>query len=315
MQHPSTPNVPKNHLMPDGGDGDWADYNRLKAQTYDPVHRSIYDSFRYADLSDPNDRLLVEALAQLCDIQLFARCNQQTYRVRSEYRLIDAINLVLSSYDLHMEAPDCLTIPGGDGVVWLWPVYPEAKNKGEEEEDAEDVGEEEDAGVSTETAEPEEWWRPAAASGDRPVRWMVRSWEELETPFPFSRTDANKDNADIWSVPPTPLACYEAKAAANVRLEALYRQKQWEIDNGCHYDSAPLLDDLAKAPEDRLQGDVTYLYPPAGRKALMYCSTTPESHHAHIQSVNAESVQGKFGGTNLGAESLAQIATWQQKKS
>ena len=205
MQHPSTPNVPKNHLMPDGGDGDWADYNRLKAQTYDPVHRSIYDSFRYADLTDPNDRLLVEALAQLCDIQLFARCNQQTYRVRSEYRLIDAINLVLSSYDLPMEAPGCLTIPGGDGAVWLWPVYAEAKNKGEEDEDAEDVGEEEDAGVSTETAEPEEWWRPAAASGDRPVRWMVRSWEELETPFPFSRTDANKDNADIWSVPPTPV--------------------------------------------------------------------------------------------------------------
>ena len=310
MQQRNTPNVPMNHLMPDGSEGDWADYNRLKAQTYDPVHRTIYDSFRYADLTDPNDRQLVESLAILNDIQLFARCNQHTYRVRAEYRLVDAINLVLSSFDLPLETPDCLTTPDGDDVVWLQPVYAEAKKQAEDDED----GEEDDAQVAApqEAEEPAEWWRPVSAD-TTPAGWVVRSWHGLERPFPFTRTGS--DETDIWAVPPTPLACYEAKEAANGRLEALYRQKQWEIEHGCHYDSAPLLDDLAKAPEDRLKGDVTYLYPPAGRKALMYCSTTPESHHAHVQSVNAESVQGKFGGTNLGAESLAQIATWQQKKS
>ena len=104
-----------------GGPGSsYEPYFDLKDRIAHPVYRQIYDAFRYADLTDPKRRNLVERLADMGDQDLTAHCNQYTLSVISLLRERSAILSTLDKHEMPPGIEDWKRPPEDLDIPWTF---------------------------------------------------------------------------------------------------------------------------------------------------------------------------------------------------
>lgn len=322
-----------------GQGGDWGVYTAFQQKIYEPVFREINDRFKYANLDDPDRQQLVSMLADLGDMQLQAPCNQYSTIVRALHDERDTIMMVLENAGMPVQRPafdeDGLLLdlvpnpnftpipytdddldgeeeapPAGQrparqliyegAEVTVEVVNAETEAEGDEEEEEEQVADRPD---------PEEGYTytddDILVDPQGEPEFLNELRMDMDDPFVLDRLEIFEQGYKaIWYVPNTPDECYERMDAIQSELRIKAEDRNKAMREGYFYDSGPLLDQLTMAPEDRDQGDLSYLYPFFYRKCFAVAAITPEDLHAHLQAINADTVLERHGGTFLNPRAM-----------
>ena len=127
----------------------------------------------------------------------------------------------------------------------------------------------------------------------------------LDAAIDVDREEMDKEGWNgIWYVPLTSAECYDRLEDIIITLRLLFEDRARAMRGGYFYDSGPLLEELQKSPDERSQGDITYMYPFFYRQCFRICSITPEDLHGHIQAVNADQIQERHGGNFLSPKQM-----------
>ena len=284
-------------------DGEWGTYTEFKEKVYEPVNREIWDRFKYADLSDPMLRQLVGIVCSLGNIQLTCSANQYTIKVERLHMERDVIVEVLAEAGLPIYRPELEE----DGFTLVEPL-PNPAYEGNRRKRPQD---DEDEDVDPPPSDDEE------AEGEEAMGQLDDDDEDEDEEPPFiydlplaeddemvlDRVSMAEDNPNIWYVPLTPRDCWDRLAAIRFSLESLHRERVQAERDGVFYDAGPLLKQLQMPPEERERGDVTYMYPFFYQEAFALAAITAEDLHGHLQAVNANTVQERYGGTFINPNS------------